>query len=580
MALDLSGEVSDSDGPFSSVLLVPVQHDPAFVLALFRRGGAFTADEIQRHSSLAALLGELHDESRARLRAASELERMEERLRTIDDLRPAFAGAQDPITLAEAAARAIAQRFHAEATSVMLLQPNGELRVVGSVGLPIEIARDARRRVGEGIAGWVAERGRGVLLRGPVSDARFSGVDPDAQTALSVPLRVGDEILGVVNVKRPHAGTTFDESHLRELEAVARDVAAGLRQVEALRRLDDDRRRAIAIAEIARLAQSGDRRTAARLACEALGYAAIGVETAEGMDVLHAEPGASVQSPEVSRFPTPSGTVVFAPGTDSSADTLTIAERVAPLLAPPRSPEGAREERAPQSIRRVLRVFIVEDHPVVREGIRRVIERDGDMAVCGAAQTIGEALSSLPEARAEVVVCDLHLPDATGAEAVHRLVSGRVRPIVVVFTFDTSPDVVTAALQAGARGYIPKHASPEELRAAIRAVAAGVLAVHPDVLPAFSPASAEHTQPPEPEAEHERTTVRRDASGMPHESLTPRELEYLRYLAEGYTNKEVARAMVLAEDTVKKGVQALIAKLGAVDRTHAVVLALRADLIE
>ena len=69
-------------------------------------------------------------------------------------------------------------------------------------------------------------------------------------------------------------------------------------------------------------------------------------------------------------------------------------------------------------------------------------------------------------------------------------------------------------------------------------------------------------------------------TASPHDPLTPRELELLRYMAEGYTNKEIARAMVLAEDTVKKGVQMLIAKLGAADRTHAVVLALRNHLIE
>jgi len=70
------------------------------------------------------------------------------------------------------------------------------------------------------------------------------------------------------------------------------------------------------------------------------------------------------------------------------------------------------------------------------------------------------------------------------------------------------------------------------------------------------------------------------STDTPHEPLTPRELELLRYMAEGYTNKEVARAIVLAEDTVKKAVQTLIAKLGATDRTHAVVLALRSDLIQ
>jgi DNA-binding NarL/FixJ family response regulator len=130
-----------------------------------------------------------------------------------------------------------------------------------------------------------------------------------------------------------------------------------------------------------------------------------------------------------------------------------------------------------------------------------------------------------------------------------------------------------AALRAGARGYVPKRCAPEELRAAVRAAAGGILAVHPDVLPALQPREPE----PEPEVERPRTEQPHPAT---RDALTPRDLEYLRYLAEGYTNKEIARAMVLAEDTVKKGIQTLIAKLGAVDRTHAVVLALRGDLIE
>ena len=84
----------------------------------------------------------------------------------------------------------------------------------------------------------------------------------------------------------------------------------------------------------------------------------------------------------------------------------------------------------------------------------------------------------------------------------------------------------------------------------------------------------------EPANGEERASAEPTNGDVPHEPLTPRELELLRYMAEGYTNKEVARAMVLAEDTVKKAVQTLIAKLGAADRTHAVVLALRNRLIE
>ncbi|TMD61257.1 MAG: response regulator [Chloroflexi bacterium] len=573
ISLDVSGQVSDKEGPFASSLLIPVQGDPTFVLALFRRGAAFSTDEVPRHASLATLLGDLHDESRARLRAITELERMQERLRAIEDLRPALTGAHDSVGLLTAAAEAIAERFGAQATSVMLIEPNGEMRIAASVGLEPQVAKEARRRVGEGISGWVAERGRGVLLRGPIEDARFRGVDPEARVALSVPLRLGSAVLGVVNVKRPREGTTFDESHLRALEAIASDVATALKQVEQLQGLEEDRRRAVAIAEIARLVQSGDRRTAARLACEALGYAGVGIETRGGLEVLYVQPDVSLGGEHDARFETPAGTVVFVPGPDTKEGSATIAEGVAPLLAggPGAAvPEPRGDRPAPSRAREHIRVFVLDDHPIVREGLRRVLELDGDIGVCGAAQTLSEALLALPEARPGVIVCDLHLPDADDVEAVRRL-SGRGIPLIV-FSIDTSPDVVFSALKAGARGYIPKRSSPEELRAAVRAVASGITAVDPDVFSALQPqADLESAEP---------ASTRRDAPPPSKDALTPRELEYLRYLAEGYTNKEIARTMVLAEDTVKKGIQGLIAKMGAADRTHAVVLAMRHDLID
>ena len=582
LLLDVTEQISDRDGAFASALLIPVQGDPTFVLVLFRRASEFATDEIPRDASIATLLGDLHDESRLRLRAFAELERMQERLRAIEELRPALSTARDSASLLSAAAEAIAERFGAQATSVMLLEPNGELRVAASVGLAPQIAKEARRRVGEGIAGWVVERARGVLLRGPVEDPRFQGVDPNARVALSVPLRVGDDVLGVVNVKRPREGTTFDESHLHALEAIASDVAAALRQVETLQRLEEDRRRAIAIAEIARLAQSGDRRTAGRLACEALGYAGVAVESASGVEVLHLQPGAVLSGERVTRFDTPSGMVVFAPGPDTREDSGPIAERVAPLLAGTPAPAAQLQPKR-VSARDDLRVFVVEDHPIVREGLRRALELDGDIAVCGAVQTLAEAALSLTEAGASVIVCDLHLPDAEEVQVVRRL-SGRGTPIVV-FSVDTSPATVQAALRAGARGYIPKQASPDELRAAVRAVASGITAVHPDLLAAFQPPPQPDAQPAEAVEAVRREVaavepVRREGAAQARDALTPRDLEYLRYLAEGYTNKEIARTMVLAEDTVKKGIQALIAKMGAADRTHAVVLALRHGLIE
>jgi DNA-binding NarL/FixJ family response regulator len=147
-------------------------------------------------------------------------------------------------------------------------------------------------------------------------------------------------------------------------------------------------------------------------------------------------------------------------------------------------------------------------------------------------------------------------------------------------------------VRAGAIGYLNKGAPAKRVIAALRAAAAGLSALGPEEaaalaephdavtlvqkavarsLPAGFDGPAEPLPVPKPERIAERS---------PKDALSARELELLKYLAEGYTNKEIARAMVLAEDTVKKAVQTLIAKLGATDRTHAVVLALRSDLIQ
>jgi DNA-binding NarL/FixJ family response regulator len=169
---------------------------------------------------------------------------------------------------------------------------------------------------------------------------------------------------------------------------------------------------------------------------------------------------------------------------------------------------------------------------------------------------------------------------------------------IVAFTVDASPDRVRAAIRAGAIGYLHKGTPSDRIVAALRAAAAGLSALGPDEAAALAephdavtlvqkavarslPAGFD-TPPdgiPSPKVERsDRSEKLTDRS--PKDALSARELELLKYLAEGYTNKEIARAMVLAEDTVKKAVQTLIAKLGATDRTHAVVLALRSDVIQ
>jgi DNA-binding NarL/FixJ family response regulator len=169
---------------------------------------------------------------------------------------------------------------------------------------------------------------------------------------------------------------------------------------------------------------------------------------------------------------------------------------------------------------------------------------------------------------------------------------------IVAFSIDRSPELIRAVLRAGGNGYVSKDTPASRVIAALHAAVEGLVAISKEAAASIAKLDLleADVQVPNGAKEHDAaskpaaTPTGATPNGVPpngsgesptqHDPLTPRELELLRYMAEGYTNKEVARAMVLAEDTVKKGVQMLIAKLGAADRTHAVVLALRNHLIE
>lgn len=241
-----------------------------------------------------------------------------------------------------------------------------------------------------------------------------------------------------------------------------------------------------------------------------------------------------------------------------------------------------------------LRVVLIESQPATRLGLETILERAG-LRVLVSCATIAEAVARLAATRCDVVLVGT-LTGATPGDAVQRL-RGRTRAEIVVVTDPRRGTEGPAALRAGASGQLTRDAAPAAIVAALQAAAAGLTTLDPFVVNALlgRPEGPEAPAPEEPvgmaghmdfgadsaraeatPAASEAEPARRRAS----DALSPRELELLRYLAEGYTNKEIARVMVLADDTVKKGVQGLIAKLGAADRTHAVVLALRNRLIE
>ena len=245
---------------------------------------------------------------------------------------------------------------------------------------------------------------------------------------------------------------------------------------------------------------------------------------------------------------------------ESRAAEAPDARRVAATIARLER-EEARVGDAP------IRVLVAEGQPATRLGLRRLLAEAGLTVVADCA-TLAEAMAMLPDVRADVALMDLGLSDAPGPGAITRLAAAA--PAVPIVAFGDGA-LARAALAAGARGFLRKDAPPERVVAALRGATTGLIT--------FGIADAALVRAP---SERDASAAPPPTLSLAHskEHLTARELDLLRYLAQGYTNKEIARAMALAEDTVKKAVQTVIAKLGATDRTHAVVIALRTALIE
>jgi two-component system NarL family response regulator len=202
-----------------------------------------------------------------------------------------------------------------------------------------------------------------------------------------------------------------------------------------------------------------------------------------------------------------------------------------------------------------IRVLIVDDHPVVREGLAAMIERRKDMTVVGEAGDGVEALAQFHVLRPDVTLMDLRLPGMSGVEAIDAIrAEFPDARIIVLTTYDGDEDIYRG-LQAGAMAYLLKDAPREELLEAIRAVHAGQMRIPPDVASKL----AERIMGPE---------------------LTAREMDVLRLIAAGKTNKEIGAELNITEGTVKAHVNNILGKLGVSDRTQAVTTALRRGLVQ
>ncbi|MEU6137775.1 response regulator transcription factor [Nocardioides sp. NPDC047086] len=204
-----------------------------------------------------------------------------------------------------------------------------------------------------------------------------------------------------------------------------------------------------------------------------------------------------------------------------------------------------------------IRVVLVDDHPVVRAGVRALVDAQDDLDVVGEAADSAQAVAVVAETRPDVVLMDLSLGDGPGGAATTRLVRDLPSPpqVLVLTTYDTEADVLEA-VDAGAAGYLLKDAPPDELFRAIRGTARGETVLAPSVATRL---------------------LQRAASPTP--KVSPREVEILRLLAKGLGNKEMARELLVSEATVKSHLSHIYTKLGVDTRAGAVATAIERRIL-
>ena len=202
-----------------------------------------------------------------------------------------------------------------------------------------------------------------------------------------------------------------------------------------------------------------------------------------------------------------------------------------------------------------IRILVVDDHPVVREGIDALVRRQPDMRIVAQAANGHEAIEKFRAHRPDITLMDLQMPEMNGLDVLIALRGEFPEARVIVLTTYIGDMQVLRAIKAGARAYLLKTALHKELLDTIRAVHAGKKYISPDA--AFE--LAEHGS---------------------DDALTPAEVRVLRLIAEGNSNKEIAAQVAVSEDTVKGQVRNILSKLGAKDRAHAAMIGVKRGIIE
>jgi DNA-binding NarL/FixJ family response regulator len=203
----------------------------------------------------------------------------------------------------------------------------------------------------------------------------------------------------------------------------------------------------------------------------------------------------------------------------------------------------------------LIRVLSVDDHPLLREGIAAILEAEPDMGLVAEATNGREAIEGFRRHRPDVTLMDVRMPDMGGIEAIMRIRSEFPSARIIVLTSYAGDAQALGALNAGARGYLLKNMLRRDMLDAIRAVHAGMRHVPPEI-------------------------AREIAEHASDDALTAREIEVLRRVAAGRSNKAIAADLEISDSTVKAHVKAILAKLDADGRTHGVTIALKRGIID
>ena len=209
-----------------------------------------------------------------------------------------------------------------------------------------------------------------------------------------------------------------------------------------------------------------------------------------------------------------------------------------------------------------VNVMITDDHSMIREGLKQLLELEGDFKVVAEAADGVECISKLEEITPDVLLLDINMPNMNGLEVLQKMKEKRIKVKVLVLTIHSEVEYLLKAVDIGVNGYLLKDSESAELKKAINAVVNGKNYIQPSLIPVLN-----------------AKMIDRDKDTVKIESLTRRELEVLKNLSYGMYNKEIAEKLDISERTVKNHISNIFKKIEVTDRTQAAVFAIRNNLI-